>query len=61
MCLGGREKEEVSFLSKSLVDFSLSMNVNVEVLSLQRCLEKSVNLVYVFSNILKAVRFCKGK
>lgn len=31
VCLGGRGKEEeVSYLSKSLVDFSLSMNVNVE-------------------------------
>lgn len=29
VCLGGRGKEEVSYLSKSLVDFSLSMNVNV--------------------------------
>ena len=30
MCLGGRGKEEVSYLSKSLVDFSVSLNVNVE-------------------------------
>lgn len=30
MCLGGKRKEEVSYLSKPLVDFSLSMNVNVE-------------------------------
>lgn len=30
VCLGGRGKEEVGYLSKSLVDFSLSMNVNVE-------------------------------
>lgn len=30
VCLGGTGKEEVSYLSKSLVGFSLSMNVNVE-------------------------------
>lgn len=30
VCWGGRGKEEVSYLGKSLVDFSLSINVNVE-------------------------------
>lgn len=57
LCLGGKGKEEVGYLSKSL-DSSFSMNVNGEMYHL-RCSEKSVNLMYIFSDILKAVRFHK--
>lgn len=45
LCLGGKGKEEVGYLSKSL-DFSFSMNVNSETYHL-RCSEKSINLLYV--------------
>lgn len=57
LCGGGKGKEEVGYLSKSL-DFSFSINVNGDTYHL-RCLEKSVNLMYIFSDILKAVRFHK--
>lgn len=45
---GGRGKEEVSHLSKSLVDFSLSMNVNVEAYHL-RSAWKSQSIRCTFS------------
>lgn len=35
LCLGGKGKEEICYLSKSHVDFSFSMNVNSEMLSLE--------------------------
>lgn len=57
LCWGGKGKEEVGYLSKSL-DFSFSINVNGDTYHL-RCLEKSVNLMDIFSDILKAVRFHK--
>ena len=55
----GREREGGSYLTTSLVDCSLSMNVHMETYHLGGAWKSQSTLMYIFSDILKAVRFHK--